>query len=312
VAGLKANLARALESGDLRHLRSVANSVSQKDEAGLPGALRRELERARRALEAEARLARAEKGTDRLDVIRQAAALLRELPGAARAGELRDQAARAVEAEVDAAIDAGQYDAAASRLDGLRQAWPERAGLAARTDRIAAEKRSDQDMESLLAAAGRSEKANKPLEGLQLLAGVKPSRRYADRFQDQRQRLTAQLAQADRQPPVLVLRSPDAEYEKGKTATIALRITDDFAVKSTEGWARAEGGQYAKVTLRHLSGADYAMDVPPDLHENKTIEFYVTATDPSGHTGQLGSAERPLKMKRKGFLKSIFGGKDEG
>jgi hypothetical protein len=313
VAGLKANLSRAMESGDLRLLRSVANSVSQKDEAGLPGAFRRDLERARRTLEADAKLQRAEKAGDRLDVIRQAAALLRELPQSAHAGELRDQAATAVEAEVDAAIDAGQYDPAASRLDELRQAYPERAGLVARTDRIAAEKKSDQEMETLLAAAGRFEKANKPLEGLQLLADAKPSRRYADRIQELKQRLTAQFAQADRQAPILVLRgSPEAEYEKGKTATISLRITDDFAVKSAEGWARAEGGQYAKVAVRHLSGADYAMDVSPELHQNKTIEFYVTAADPSGHTGQLGSAERPLKMKKKGLLKSIFGGKDEG
>jgi len=312
VAGLKANLSRALESGDLRLLRSVSSSVKPKDEAGLPGTLRKDLERARRALETEARLSKAEKAGDRLEVIRQAAVLLAELPNAARAAELRDQAAKALEAEVDAGIDAGQYDAAASRLDGLRQAWPEREGLAARTERIAAEKKSDQDMEALLAAATRSEKANKPQEALQLLGDVKPSRRYADRIQELRQRLTAQFAQLDRQAPVLVLRSPEAEYEKGKTATIALRITDDFAVKSAEGWARAEGGQYAKVAVRHLSGADYAIDVLPNLHQNKTIELYVTAADLSGHTGQLGSAERPLKVKRKGFLKSIFGGKDEG
>ncbi|HSS78373.1 MAG TPA: hypothetical protein VLV54_16715 [Thermoanaerobaculia bacterium] len=312
VAGLKANLSRALESGDLRLLRSVSSSVKPKDEAGLPGTLRKDLERARRALETEARLSKAEKASDRLEVIRQAAVLLGELPNAARAGELREQTAKALEAEVDADIDAGQYDAAAGRLEGLRQAWPEREGLAARTERIAAEKKSDQDMESLLDAAGRSEKANKPQEGLQLLADVKPSPHYADRIQDLRQRLKAQFAQLDRQAPVLVQRNPEAEYEKGKTASILLRITDDFAVKSAEAWVRAEGGQYTKIAVRHLSGADYALDVPPDLHQNKTIELYVTAADSSGHTGQLGSAERPLKMKKKGLLKSIFGGKGEG
>jgi hypothetical protein len=217
-----------------------------------------------------------------------------------------------VEGEVDAAINAGQYEAATSRLDGLRQVWPERAGLAARTERIAAEKKSDQEMESLLAAAGRSEKANKPLEGLQLLANVKPSPRYSERFQDLRQRLNAQFAQLDRQPPVLGLRNPAAEYEKGKTATIQLQVTDDYGVKTVEGWARAEGGTFSKLVVRHVSGADYVMEVPPSLHDDKTIEFYATATDQSGHIGRAGSAERPLKMKRKGFLKSLFGSKDEG
>ncbi len=49
------------------------------------------------------------------------------------------------------------------------------------------------------------------------------------------------------------------------------------------------------------------MDVPPDLHQNKTVELYVTATDPSGHVGQLGSADHPLKMKRKSWIDKILG-----
>ena len=102
------------------------------------------------------------------------------------------------------------------------------------------------------------------------------------------------------------------EYEKGKTASIPLKITDDFGVKSVEGWARPEKGQYVKVTVRHLSGSDYVMDVPPDVHHDETIEYYATATDASGHVGLLASADHPNKVKRKGWLKKILGGKEGG
>jgi hypothetical protein len=190
--------------------------------------------------------------------------------------------------------------------------WPDRAGLPARIDRIAAERKADQDLEALLAAVSRAEKSNKPQEGLQLLAGVKPSHRYAARFQETRQRLEGEVTQLDRRPPELAVRGTVPEYEKGKTATVPLKITDDLGVKSVEGWARAEGGQYQKVTVRHLSGSDYALDVPPELHQNKTVDFYVTASDGSGHTGQLGSADRPVKIRRKSWFEKILGKKDGG
>jgi hypothetical protein len=307
-----ATLGRALESGDLRLLRSAANSIPAAEVASLTPEVQKNLARARRALDADGKLARAQKAGNHLDVIRLAAVLMQELPRATRAGEQRERAASALEREADEAIEAGRYDDAAGRLEGLRQVWPDRGGLAGRIERIASERKSDQEMESLLIAVGRSEKANKPVEGLQMLADVRPNRRYADRVQEMRQRLEAQFAQMDRQPPALAVRGAEPQYEKGKAATIPLKITDDYSVKSADGWARAEGGEYAKVSVRHLSGTDWAIDVPADLHQNETIEYYATATDPSGHTGQLGSAERPLKVKRKGFLKSIFGKKDGG
>ncbi len=309
---LAASLSKALETADLRLLRFAVNSVPAADEAALPAEVQKNLARARRAIETDAKLSRAQKAGNSLEVIHLAGSLLQELPRATHAGEQRERAASAIEGEVDTAIEAGQYDAAASHLEGLRQAWPERSGLAARVERIAAEKKSDQEMESLLASAGRTEKA-KPTEGLQLLAGVKPTRRYAQRFQEMRTRLEKQFADLDHLPPTVKQGTkPLTEYEKGKSAKIPLQISDDYAVKSAEGWARPEGGSYQKIALRHLSGADWEMEVTPDLHQNKDIDFYATATDQSGHTGQLGSAERPLKMKRKGFFKAIFGGKDGG
>ena len=308
---LASDLSRGLDRGDLRLLRNAANSVSAEDQAALPPDIQKNLARARKALDIDSRLSRAQKSGNPLEVIRQADALLLELPRATRASEQKERAASGIETAADSEIEAGQFDAALNRLSGLRQAWPDRAGLEARINRVAAERKSDQDLESLLAAVSRSEKDNKPLEGLKLLSGVKPNHRYADRFQEARKRLEGEFAQLDRRPPELALRGTVPEYEKGKTATIPLRITDDLGVKTVEGWARPEGGQYANVTVRHLSGADYVMDVMADLHENKTVEYYATATDASGHSGQLGTADHPLKLKkRKNLFEKILGKKD--
>jgi hypothetical protein len=309
---LASALARGLERGDLRALRSAVRAVPAAEQASLPPAVRKDLARARQAVEIDGRLARAQKEGNHPEVIRQADALLAALPRAARAGEAKERAAGALELAADGELEAGRYDAAAARLEGLRQVWPDRPGLAGRSERLAAERKADQDAESLLAAVARAEKAGKPQDALQLLAGARPSRRAAPRFQEARQRLEGEVAQLDRRPPELSLRGPETAYEKGKTATLPLRISDDFAVKTVEGWARPEGGQYVKVAVRHLSGTDYALDVPADLHQNKTVELYVTATDPSGHVGQLGNADHPLKMKRKSWIEKILGKNGKG
>ncbi len=61
-----------------------------------------------------------------------------------------------------------------------------------------------------------------------------------------------------------------------------------------------------KLPLRSLSGADHEAEIGPDIHQGKPVDFYVTATDRSGHQGQLGSAENPQRVKRKGILKRIL------
>jgi hypothetical protein len=228
---------------------------------------------------------------------------------AARAVSQRERTARALEAQADAEIAAGRFDAALDRLETLRRTWPDRAGLVARIDRAAAERKTDQDLADLLRTVGWYETLNQPLEGLRLLSGARPNPRYAQRFQETRQRLETQFVQLDRRPPGLLLGVEGVPlYEKGKAGTVHLRIADDFGVKSTEAWARSEGGPFVRVGIHHLFGSGYSLDVPPEVHRNQTVvEFYVTASDLSGHSGQLGSPEHPLKMKRKSWLERLLG-----
>jgi len=228
---------------------------------------------------------------------------------ASRAVPQKERTARSLEAQADAEIAAGRFDEALDRLKQLRRVWPDRAGLVARIDHVAAERKTDQDLEDLLRNVGWYETLNQPLEGLRLLSGARPNPRYARRFLETRQRLETQFVQLDQRPPGLLLGVDGIPlYEKGKAGTVHLRIADDFGVKSTEAWARSEGGPFVRVGIHHLFGSGYSLDVPPEVHRNQAVvEFYVVASDLSGHSGQLGSPERPLKMMRKSWLERLLG-----
>jgi hypothetical protein len=97
------------------------------------------------------------------------------------------------------------------------------------------------------------------------------------------------------------------EYKKGEPASITVHIQDDHGVKSARLFARVEGSvQYVELPLRPAPGSDYVTQLSPSFHQNQAVEFYVVVSDHSDHTGQLGSAQQPLKLKRKKW--SLFGG----
>ncbi|HVR09332.1 MAG TPA: nucleoporin, partial [Thermoanaerobaculia bacterium] len=305
-----ADLASALRRGDMRRISAALTAA--KWEPDLPAATRRDLDRARQAIDLDARLARSDLGQAPQEALRNATDLLTLVPRHRRAGELRDQAAKAIEDQADAALAGGDGQRAAALLDGLRQAWPDRSGLKDRFDRLEAQRRNDGQLESVLAAASRAEAASQPLQGLELLAGVNPGGRYRERFRRQRERLEALLARLDAAPPSITLRPGfKLEYDKGARIAVPLRITDDLAVKSAEAWVRPEGAtSYQAVPVRHLSGADYEVDIPPELHQNRGVELYAAAGDNSGHKSLLGSREQPLKLKRRTWIEKLFTGKE--
>ncbi|HEY6319963.1 MAG TPA: hypothetical protein VJA16_00210 [Thermoanaerobaculia bacterium] len=307
---ISADLAAALRRGDIRRINAALTAA--KWEPDLPTAVRRDLDRARQAIDLDARLGRTDVGQAPQDVLRGATDLLALLPRYSRASALREQAARAIEDQADAALAAGDGERAAGLLGGLRQAWPDRPGLQDRFERIEGQRRADAQLDAVLAAAGRAEAAAQPLQGLELLAGANPGGRYRERFRRERERLEEMLARLDAAPPSIAL-APGfkLEYDKGAHVVVPLRITDDLAVKSAECWVRPEGAAaFRAVPVRHLSGADYAVDIPPELHQNRTLELYATASDNSGHRSLLGSRDQPLKLKRRNWIEKIFSGKE--
>jgi hypothetical protein len=303
-----ADLAAGLRRGDIRRLNAALTAA--KREPDLPAAVRRELVlRARQAVDLDTRLYQTDKAQNPEEMLRHATDLLALLPRYGRANDLRQQSAKTLEDQADAALAAGDAERAAGLVGVLRQAWPDRPGLQDRTDRIESQRRADQRLEAVLAAAGRAEAAGQPLQGLELLAGANPSGRFRDRFRLQRERLEGLLARLDAAPPAISLRPGfKLEYDKGARIVVPLRITDDLAVKSAECWVRAEGdASFQPVPVRHLSGADYEADIPPELHQNRTLELYAAASDNSGHQSLLGSREKPLKLKRRTWLEKVFG-----
>ena len=309
---LAGNLSRALNSSDLPLIRSVAGALQLQDQAALPPASQKELTRARKILELDSRLTRAQRSRNHAEVVRQASLLLAELPKSRRASQAREQSAAVLEKVADSAANSEQLDTALAQLEKLRQAWPERPGVSERLEKLRALRREEQQQEETLAAALRAGKANKPLEGLELLEKTTPSPRFAERFHQARADLEAQFARLDQGSPEIAVRSGFSfEFGKGENVSVPLRIADDQGVVGAEAWVRPEGGRYVKVPVRRVSGSDYSLEISPGQHQNKPIDFYVTATDQSGHEGQLGNSERPVKVKRKKWYDRILGNKNE-
>jgi hypothetical protein len=61
-----------------------------------------------------------------------------------------------------------------------------------------------------------------------------------------------------------------------------------------------------EVPLEKSRTGYYTVEIPPAFHQNETVDFYVVATDLSGHEAYLGSRDKPLQLKRKqGFERLI-------
>jgi serine/threonine-protein kinase len=293
-----ATLARGLRSGDLRLLRTAA--TSPPDAAALTPEQRKDLARANESLALNSKLVKAERDQDHPGVLLQASLLLAQLPRNSRALHARKGAADALLAEADARTGRAELDAARAALEHLRNGWPDHSGIAGRLERLQSERRIEDQMEEALAAMARAQRTARPLDGLRVLDRVQPNERYAERFRQARELLQAQLAELDRnQPQIAMAGSSEMAYEKGAVVKIPLRITDDHGAKSATAWARPEGGRFKSVPVRALGGAEYEIEILPDLHQNRNIDFYVEASDHSGHRGGLGSAPQPRKIKRK-------------
>jgi hypothetical protein len=298
------HLAQSLAVGDVKGLKAQLATLTPEQETALAPEIKKDVARARKVLDLDGKLSRADKSKNSQETIRQAGLLLAELPRYPRATQARERAAADLEADADKKLQDGDFDGATARLGQLKDVWPERRGLAERMDHVQGEKKADQALDEKLAAATRAEKQGKPLDGLAALKGTEPNRRYADRFRQSKERLEAQFTALDHKPPEVAFAKSfkDFKYAKGAVIKIPLHVTDDYEVKSVEAWARPKDGAYVHLSVRQVSGADYEFEIQPSVHDNKEVELYVTATDRSGHEGHLGSAEAPRQIKRKFWL----------
>ncbi len=307
---LAKDLATHLATGNLKALAETVKGISREDEAAYAhnADISAALEEARRALNIQALTLKAQKQGEWGEVLQQSTVLASLVPRYAAASELREKAAGVLEREANDLAAKGNYELALARLETLRRSWPNRQGLGARFERLRADQAADQKLAAVMAAVEQAEKEQAPEKGLALLAGATLSPRWEARFQQARERLTVQLKQLDPgAPTVAITPGVKLEYKKGEPGAINVRVTDDHAVKSARLFARVEGSiQFTELPLRRASGSDYVAEISVNFHQNKTVEFYVVASDYSDHTAQLGSPKEPLKLKRKKW--SLFGG----
>ncbi len=299
----------ALAAGNMTLLAGTLRGLSRAEEASFPRNRNfiATLEDSRRALEVHAALLKAQRQGQLGDVVRDAGVLLGLSPRCAQAAEMRSQAAATLERDADTSAAAGDYAAALAGLATLRDAWNDRPGLAGRIERLRGEQAAETRFAAVMAQVEQSGRDRAPENGLALLRAIPVDPRTRVRVEQARQRLSKQLEQLDPGPPTVAL-APGAklEYKKGAPATIPLRIRDDHRVQGARCFARVEGAaEFVELPMRRGAGEDWSVEISPEFHHNQTVEFYVTASDYSGHVGGLGSERQPLKLKRKKW--SLFG-----
>ncbi len=311
-APTKADLESAVAAGSAGRLKALLSNLSDADRAAIPAAPRGgqllhiaprrvQADAARPRGAAAAAVARAADATNWAAALQEASALGALLPASREARQERERAAAALEAQADALVRQGQADAAFAKLQALQRAWPQRPGLEARLTGVHAARKAESDFAAALAAAAAAERERRPEQGLDALARVTPDARWRERFAAARQRLESLLAQLDTAPPVVRLKPGSrTSYSKGKPFLLSVIVTDDYRVKSVTVMARREGAAAYQELPAHSTGTDeYTVEITPEFHDNKTVELYVVATDFAGHSSRLGTAEQPLRIKKR-------------
>jgi tetratricopeptide (TPR) repeat protein len=293
---LQRDLASGLRSGDLGALESVVEVASDSD---VPQSQKSDLARARSLVKLYELAQAAAAAGDHARALEQFHAMEAQSRALHDPLELRDKAAAALEADAGDLAHDGKYDEALSRLDPILRSWPERTGIRDLAKSYVTAAAHEKEQLAILDSLPGIERRRKPSEGLDLLRPLTPTPHLEQRIAEARQRLEAQLAQLDAQPPQVVLRDGYVlDYSRGTVVTLSFRVTDDYLVKSVKLYARPESGGVREMPLQK-DGMSYTVAIPPSFHENGTVEFFVVATDLSGHEGRLGSKEGPLRLKRR-------------
>jgi len=296
---LPSDLQTGLKNQDLEVLRNAVEAGGGQ-EAGMTPDVRANFDRAKGIVDAYAQAIAAAAQGNRVQVLERFANLHSLLPKISDPEDLRGKAATALETEAEGLIKDAKYDDAFSRLEPVERTWPDRPGLKERVAKYRAYQQNESQQEALLAAVPNIERHKKPTEGLEAMSTIEPTPHLAPRFAAARKQLEDQLVTLDKEPPVVELRDGFLlEYSRGAVVELSFRATDDYQVKDVKLMARVQGGKMRELPFQKTRTGYYTVQIPPAFHQNETIEFYVVATDLSGHVGNYGSAEKPRQIKRR-------------
>lgn len=303
---LPADVANGLRTGDLEILQNVMAAGAGR-EAELAPEARADFDRARAVVAAYEEVAAAAARKDHVQVLERFTAVADLIPKVGDPDDLRGKAALALETGAEELVQAARYAEALARLGPIQRTWPDRPGLSDRIARYQTFQENERKQQEILAALPALERRKRPWDGLQMLNDIEPTPHLAPRFAEARKRLETLLAQLDSQPPQLVLRDGYLlEYARGTVAELSFRATDDYQVLNVRLMARPEGGKFKELPLETTRTGYSTVALDPGFHHNGTVELYVVATDLSGHETYLGSADKPLQLKRKqGFERLI-------
>ncbi len=301
---LPADLANGLKSGDLETLESAVEAGAGQ-EAGLAPNVRADFERARSAVAAYTQAVAAQGNP--VQTLERFAALVALLPRASDPDALRGKAAAAIEADAEKLLRDGRYAEALARIGPIQRNWPDRPGLRERLALYQKYEQNEAQQERILAALPNVERRKKPWDGLQMIGGIQPTPHLATQFQEARARLEDLLARLDKEPPKLVLRDGFLlDYDRGTVVNLSFRASDDYEIKDVKLTARPEGGKYRDMPLEKTRTGYYTVEIPASFHQNGTVDFYVLATDLSGHETYLGNRDQPMQLKRKQGFERIL------
>lgn len=303
---LPADLASALKSGDLEILQTAVEAGAGA-EAGLAPDVRTSYDKARGVVDAYAQAQAAATQGNYEQVLERFATVATLLPRMSDPEGLRNGAAAALEAEADRLARDGKYAEGLTRMEPIQRTWPERTGFKDRVARFQKYQQDEQQQEGILAGIPNFERHKKPWDGLQSMQGITPTPHLAQQFAEVRVRLEDLLARLDKDPPTLALRDGYLlDYARGTVANLSFRATDDYEVKDVKLMAKPEGGKFRELPLEKSRSGYYTVEIQPSFHQNGRVDFYVVATDLSGHETTLGSRDQPLQLKRKqGFEQLI-------
>jgi serine/threonine-protein kinase len=301
---LPESLAQGLK-GDIGRLRlAVAVAGPGSD---LPEAVRADLERARGVVGLYDQIAEAAGRDAHREVLERFALLAQQLPGASDPQGLRDHAAASLEDGAEALAREGKYQEAVMHLAPVQSTWPNRAGLAARRDGYLRAEKDEAQQEALLAELPGLERRHLLDEALDKVRAVTPTPHLAAPLAEARQRLEQALAQIDGQAPQIVLRDGYyLDYDRGRVVELSFRISDDFKVRDIKLMARPQGGKMRSMPIVTTRLGYTTVKLEPSFHQNGTVEFYVAATDVSGHTGYFGSPDSPKQLKRREGFRPVL------
>jgi serine/threonine-protein kinase len=303
ITPLVEQLRTSLSRGDIESIRPTLTELAAAETeqiAGEPGLLD-DLERAHQAIQTFDQMWSAKGAGEHLQVVEKAGQLIRLLPEYGGSYDQRERAASALETNAESAMQARDYDTAINQLEELRRAWPTRPGLAQKINEYGKKQTTTSRLERVLRAAETRAAGGDPEEALRLIESVQPTATYQERYADARSRYQAQLTEMDRATPRLAIAQGfELRFKKGQTVRVPISITDDYKIISAKAMVRsAARSTYSEIELQPTQGSSYVLELTPSIHGNKSVSFYVIATDRSGNTGRLGSPEQPLELKKK-------------